>query len=91
MTHDSERHDGALKTPSLRNMLRRARGSLLRLVRRRRLAAAAGLVLVLPSAWVELSGRFDVWWVNGLALILGATGLALLWTGLTGINPDWHE
>jgi hypothetical protein len=71
--------------------LRRARGALLRLVRRRGLAMAIGLTLAAPSAWVEFSGRYDAWWVTGLALICGATGVALFWTGLTGASPDWIE
>lgn len=71
--------------------LRRARGLLLRFVRRRALAAAVGAALVVPAAWIELSGRADVWWLNGLALIVGATGLAFVWTGLVGTAPDWTE
>ena len=42
------------------------------------LAMAVGLALALPAAWVEFSGRYDAWWVEGLALVVGATGLALL-------------
>jgi len=71
--------------------LRRARGILLRLVRRRSLAVVVGLALVIPAAWIEFSGRFDAWWANGLALVVGATGLAVLWTGLTGPAPDWVD
>ena len=71
--------------------LRRARGAILRLVRRRAAAMTLGLALVVPAAWVELSGRYDTWWVTGLALIVGATGLAIFWTGLTGPSPDWIE
>ena len=71
--------------------LRRARGFLLRLVRRRRLAILVGLALGLPSAWVELSGRYDAWWIQGLSLVIGATGLSILWTGITGPNPDWVD
>jgi hypothetical protein len=71
--------------------LRRARGALLRLVRRRGSAMAIGLTLAAPSAWVEFSGRYAAWWVTGLALICGATGLALFWTGLTGVSPDWVD
>ena len=69
----------------------RTRGMVLRLVRRRGLAIAVGAALAVPAAWIEFSGRFDSWWVDGLALIVGATGLAILWTGLTGISPDWTE
>jgi hypothetical protein len=72
-------------------MLRRLRGTLLRFVRRRRLAVVVGLALVLPAAWVEFTGRFETWWVEGLALVVGATGVALTWTGITGAAPDWHE
>jgi hypothetical protein len=76
---------------------RRLRGSVLRLVRRRTLAIALGLCLVLPAAWVQLSPsslfptRYDTWWLNGLSLVVGATGLALFWTGLTGVAPDWLD
>jgi hypothetical protein len=72
-------------------MLRRARGMLLRFVRRRVLTIVVGLALVIPSTWIELGGRAGAWWIEGLALVVGATGLALLWTGLTGTSPDWIE
>jgi hypothetical protein len=71
--------------------LSRARGTALRLARNRRLAAATGILLVVPSAWIEWSGRDDAWWIQGLALVFGATGFALLWTALTGVPPDWVE
>ena len=71
--------------------LRRARGMLLRLVRRRPLAVVVGLALAVPSGWIEFSGRYSLWWVEGLALVVGATGLAIFWTGLTGTSPDWVE
>ena len=71
--------------------MRRVRGALLRLSRRRPVAIALGAALTIPSAWIELSGRYDAWWTSGLALIAGATGLALLWTGITGAKPDWIE
>ena len=48
--------------------LRRARGMLLRFVRRRVSAI-----------------------VVGVALVLGATGMAILWTGLTGAASDWVD
>lgn len=64
---------------------------LLRFVRRRRLAALVGLALAIPAAWIEFSGRVDAWWIDGVALVVGATGLALLWTGITGVSPDWVE
>jgi hypothetical protein len=71
--------------------MRRARGFLLRLARRRALAIVVGLALAAPAAWLEFGGRSDAWWVEGLGLVLGATGVALIWTGLTGARPDWID
>ena len=31
------------------------------------------------------------WWAGGAALVAGATGAALLWTGLVGATPDWID
>ena len=55
------------------------------------MAMAVGLALVVPSAWIEFSGRDDAWWTQGLALVVGATGLAIFWTGMTGPSPDWVD
>jgi len=70
---------------------RRIRGALLRFARNRPAAIAVGLLLVIPSAWIELSGRASSWWMDGVALVAGATGAALVWTALTGTKPDWLE
>ena len=72
-------------------LMRRTRGALLRLVRKRVPAMGVGLALVIPAAWVEFAMTDVPWWLDGLGLVVGATGLALLWTGLTGPNPDWVE
>ena len=72
-------------------MTRRIRGAVLRRVRRRALAFGVGVLLVAPAAWVQIVGRFDAWWVEGLSLVAGATGAALVWTGMTGVTPDWIE
>ena len=71
--------------------LRRVRGAILRLVRRRPLAIVVGCALAAPATWVEFFSRYEAWWIDGLALVAGATGLALLWTGLTGAAPDWVD
>ena len=70
---------------------RRVRGSILRLVRRRVASFALGMTMVVPAIWLELSGSVDGWWVDGLSLVLGATGAALIWIGVTGLTPDWID
>lgn len=72
-------------------LLRRGRGVLLRISRQRRVSMVLGLVLAAPAAWVEFSGQDAAWWLQGLALVVGATGLALFWTGVAGARPDWQE
>jgi hypothetical protein len=72
-------------------LMRRARGVLLRFVRRRAFAALAGAALAAPAIWLEASGRAASWWIEGAALVVGATGLALLYAGIVGISPDWIE
>jgi hypothetical protein len=71
--------------------LRRARGVLLRLTRQRGAALLLGALLAAPAAWIEFTGRYAAWWVDGLCLVVGATGAAIFWTGLTGAKPDWHD
>ena len=72
-------------------VMRRARGALLRLVRTRPLVMAVGVALAAPAAWVEFVATDVPWWLEGLSLVIGATGLALFWTGLTGPSQDWVE
>ena len=72
-------------------MLRRGRGLLLRFVRRRFPALVVGAALMIAAGWLELSGRYDGWWVDGAALVLGATGAAIVWTGLFGVRPDYVD
>ena len=72
-------------------VMRRVRGALLRLVRRRVLVAMVGLACVVPAAWLELGSHQGAWWVDPLSLIVGATGAALLWTGLVGLRPDYID
>jgi hypothetical protein len=73
-------------------LIRRSRGRLLRLAHDRRLAVLVGVLLVGPSAWITLTEHA---WENalsdGLALVCGATGVALLATGLGGRRPDWND
>lgn len=71
---------------------RRIRGMLLRLVLNRSGAVAAGVALATPGAVLLLR---DFPWesgaTDGLALVLLATGIALVWAGLTGRREDWIQ
>jgi hypothetical protein len=64
---------------------------MLRFVRRRAAAIVVGSVLVVAAGWIETSPRAGAWWLEGLALVAGATGVAILWTGIAGVAPDWTE
>ena len=72
--------------------LKRIRGSLLRVALKRPAAIALGLILIAPSAWLLFQ---DLPWespaTDGIGLILGATGVAFLVTGVGGRRPDWIE
>ena len=70
---------------------RRVRGGVLRIVRRRTVCTLLGLVLTAPAAWVQLGGISAPWWMEGLSLVFAATGIALLWTGIVGLGPDWVD
>ena len=72
--------------------LKRLRGSLLRFLLNRPAAISLGIVLTLPAAWLLVE---DLPWespvTDGLALIVGATGVAFLFAGIGGRRPDWIE
>lgn len=71
---------------------RRLRGYLLRLVLNRPVAIAVGVAVVAPGAllmWRDYEWESGA--TDGLALVLVATGVALVWTGVTGRRGDWAE
>ena len=70
---------------------RRVRGMLLRLVRHRGRSALFGILLVVPSVWVEFIARGLPAWSEGVALVCGGVGIALIWTAVTGVSPDWTD
>jgi hypothetical protein len=71
---------------------RRLRGWLIRLALNRALSTVLGLVLLGPAAWLLLGDyRWESAITDGLELILGATGAALLIAGIGGRRPDWIE
>ena len=71
---------------------RRLRGWFIRLVLNRTLSIILGLALLAPAAWLFFG---DYSWespvTDGLQLILGATGAALLFAGIGGRRPDWID
>ena len=72
--------------------LRRARGSLLRLAQARVAAGVVGAALVFFSvALLMLELSWESWVSDGLGLVLGGTGAALLMTAISGRRPDWIE
>lgn len=72
--------------------LRRLRGWLIRLVLNRTLSIALGLLLLAPAVWLFAGDyRWETPVTDGLQLVLGATGIALLLAGIGGRRPDWIE
>ncbi len=71
---------------------KRLRGALLRFLLRRPAAITLGLVLTVPALWLLVQ---DLPWetpvTDGLGLVVGATGVAFLLTGIGGRRPDWIE
>ena len=71
---------------------RRTRGLLLRVALSRAPALAAGVVLLVPATVVALGDyAWENWVTDGLGLVVGATGGALILTGLAGRRPDWID
>ena len=71
---------------------RRVRGTLLRLVMHRATAVVAGAVLLVPAVALMVGEfTFENWVTDGLTLIAGGTGAALLLTGVVGRRPDWVD
>lgn len=71
---------------------RRARGLLLRLAFHRATAVAIGLALVVPSVWLIAGDyRWESGVTDGLTLVCGATGAALVLIGLSGRSADWID
>jgi hypothetical protein len=76
--------------PAIRT--KRVRGWLIRLVLNRRLSIALGILLLAPAVWLFVGDyRWETPVTDGLQLVLGATGAALLFAGIGGRRPDWVE
>jgi len=55
------------------------------------LSVAIGAALVVPAVWVEVVSPGVPWWVEGVSVVLGGTGAALIWAGLRGPQSDWID
>jgi hypothetical protein len=71
---------------------RRVRGALLRLAYRRVTAFTAGLTLLGAAvAFAVIDRPWESWVTDGLTLVCGATGVALIVIAASGRTPDWIE
>lgn len=71
---------------------RRVRGVILRAVLNGKVAVLLGSACLAPAVWLQLTDhRWEAWWTDGLALVCGATGLALILAGFGGRRVDWID
>ncbi len=73
-------------------LFRRVRGAILRLAHAPISAAIAGSSFVSASAGLLLiEFTWESWVSDGVGLVLGGTGAALVLIAITGRRPDWTE
>lgn len=73
-------------------LIRRLRGALLRLAFNRSAALAAGIACAGGAGWLAaIDAPWESWVSDGLGLVAGATGAALILVALGGRRPDWEE
>lgn len=71
---------------------KRARGVVLRWVLARRQAMVIGAMLMAPAVVLRVGDYpWESPYTDGVALVMGATGAALLLAGLGGRQPDWTD
>jgi len=71
---------------------RRLRGRLIRLVLNRTLSAVIGVLLLIPAVWLFVGNySWETPVTDGLQLVLGATGAALVLAAIGGRRPDWID
>ncbi len=71
---------------------RRLRGWLIRLALNRPVSIVLGLALLAPAVWLWAADyRWENALTDGLGLVLGATGAALIAAGFGGRRPDWID
>ena len=71
---------------------RRLRGLVLRLAYHQKLALVSGVICLAGALWLATNdysweGSFS----SGFEMIIGATGMALVFMALSGRQPDWEE
>lgn len=72
--------------------MRRTRGVLLRVALSRTPALIVGLVLLAPATVIAVGEyAWESWLTDGLGLIAGATGAALVLSGFAGRRADWID
>ena len=72
--------------------IRRLRGLLLRLAYHRKFALVSGAACLVGAFWLAANdysweGSFS----SGFGMIIGATGMALVFMALSGRQSDWEE
>ena len=73
-------------------IFRRFRGVILRLVFNRVLASLGGIALLGTFFFLRfIEFKWETWLSDGLTLLLGATGNALLFVAFQGREPDWID
>ena len=73
-------------------LIRRLRGGLLRLAFNRPAALVSGLVSAAGAVWLAaIDAPWESWVSDGIGLVAGATGAALILVALGGRRPDWEE
>jgi hypothetical protein len=71
---------------------RRVRGLLLRIVLNRPIAIVVGAAVAFPAVMLLVNQyAWETGATDGLALLALATGIALMWGGVTGRQPDWID
>jgi hypothetical protein len=76
----------------MRRLMARVRGAILRLAYARLAATCVGAAMLLGAlALVLREFSWETWATDGLALVAGATGAALIVIGLQGRRTDWIE
>lgn len=73
-------------------IFRRVRGVILRLVFNRVIASLGGIALLGTFFFLRfIEFKWETWLSDGLTLLLGATGIALLFVAFQGREPDWID